>query len=103
MQSLPAWPARVAAAHTIPRELSASETYPLNANRLRAIRIPTLLVLGGASPAPFREATRAIAETLPNARAVVLPGQGHIAMGSATDLFTTEVLRFLTEDEPEDR
>jgi hypothetical protein len=28
---------------------------------------------------------------------VVLPGQGHAAMDTATDLFTTEVHRFMKE------
>jgi hypothetical protein len=27
---------------------------------------------------------------------VVMPGQGHVAMNTGTELFTTEVLRFLT-------
>jgi hypothetical protein len=31
---------------------------------------------------------------LPNSRIVVLPGQGHVAIDTGTDLFTTEVLRF---------
>ena len=34
-------------------------------------------------------------EALPNSRIVVMPGQGHAAMDTGTDLFTTEVLRFL--------
>ena len=58
--------------------------------------MPTLLLLGGASPPVFAAATEALAEALPDARVVVLPGQGHAAMDTATDLFTTEVVRFLT-------
>jgi pimeloyl-ACP methyl ester carboxylesterase len=41
-------------------------------------------------------ATHAAAAALPNARTVILPEQGHVAMDSAPDLFMAEVLRFLT-------
>jgi pimeloyl-ACP methyl ester carboxylesterase len=33
---------------------------------------------------------------LPNSRIVVMPGQGHIAMDTAPDLFLREVLSFLS-------
>ena len=96
MRTRPAWAARVAAAHTIPRELRALETYRFAPERFRNVTIPTLLLLGSTSPDSMGQATRAVAEVLPNAQTVVLPGQGHVAMDTATDLFTTEVLRFLS-------
>jgi len=40
---------------------------------------------------------RAIAGTLPDSRVVVLPGQEHAAMDTATDLFATEVHSFVKE------
>lgn len=95
MRSLPAWQARVAAAHTIPRELRAQEAYRLDPERFGDLRAPTLLLKGGESPPTFEEGERAVAEALPNSRVVIMPGQGHVAMDTATDLFTTEVLRFL--------
>jgi hypothetical protein len=36
--------------------------------------------------------------TLPDSRIAVMAGQGHVAMDTGTDLFTTEVLRFLTSE-----
>jgi pimeloyl-ACP methyl ester carboxylesterase len=95
MRSLPAWQARVAAAHTIPRELRTQEAYRFDAERFGDLGVPTLLLIGGDSPATFEEAEKAVAEALPNSRVVVMAGQGHVAMDTATDLFTTEVLRFL--------
>jgi pimeloyl-ACP methyl ester carboxylesterase len=95
MQSLPAWQARVAAAHTIPRELRAHEAYRFDPERFRDLRVRTLLLIGGESPATFEEAEKAVAEALPNCRLVVMPGQGHVAMDTGTELFVTEVLRFL--------
>jgi pimeloyl-ACP methyl ester carboxylesterase len=95
MRSLPAWQARVDAAHTIPREARAEEAYRFDPNRFRDLRIPTLLLLGSESPAIFEETAKAVAEALPDSRIVVMAGQGHVAMDTGTDLFTSEVLRFL--------
>jgi pimeloyl-ACP methyl ester carboxylesterase len=95
MRSFSAWQARVAAAHTIPRELRAQEAYQFDPERFGELRVPTLLLIGGESPDTFEEAEKAVAEALLDSRIVVMPGQGHVAMDTATDLFTTEVLRFL--------
>ena len=57
--------------------------------------MPTLLLIGSGSPATFEEAEKAVAEALPNSRVVIPPGQRHVAMDTGTNLFTTEVLRFL--------
>lgn len=97
MRSLPDWPARVAAAPTLPRELRAGEAYTLRPERFAAVTVPALLLLGGDSPPFFREATEAVSRALPHARLVVLPGQQHAAMNTAPDLFLREVVGFLSE------
>ena len=91
----PAWPARVAAAHTVVREVHGTHFYTLRPERFHELHVPTLLLLGGASPAKHVVATNAVAAALPNACVVSLPGQMHIAMHTATRLFLDEVLRFL--------
>jgi pimeloyl-ACP methyl ester carboxylesterase len=95
LRSLPAWQARVAAAHTIPRELRATNTYRMEPGRMAQIRVPTLLLVGGDSPSFFRTTADAAQHALPDARLVVLPGQQHAAMDTAPDLFSREVLAFL--------
>ncbi len=95
MRSQPAWQARLSAAHTIPRELRASEAYRFDPERFGDLRVPALLLKGSESPPTFEEGEKAVAEALPNSRIVVMAGQGHVAMDTGTDLFTTEVLRFL--------
>jgi pimeloyl-ACP methyl ester carboxylesterase len=55
----------------------------------------TLLLLGGDSPPLFRQATDVLAAALPNCQVAILPGQQHIAMDTAPDLFMKEVLQFL--------
>ena len=95
LRTLPNWPARVAAAHTIPRELRINDDYHLDATRFTAMHVPTLLLLGGSSPPMFKAAIEAVAAALPHARVVVMPGQQHAAMNTAPDLFLREVLGFL--------
>jgi pimeloyl-ACP methyl ester carboxylesterase len=96
-QSSPAFPARVAAAHTLPRELRAHEGYQFQPERFKQLSIPTLLLLGGDSPTFFKAAIEALSAVLPNSRTVVMPGQQHIAIDTAPELFVNEVLTFLLE------
>lgn len=96
-QSSPAFPGRVAAAHTLPRELRAHETYRFEPERFKNLQIPTLLLLGGDSPHFFKAAIEAVNSALPNSRIVILPGQQHIAIDTAPDLFVREVQTFLLE------
>jgi pimeloyl-ACP methyl ester carboxylesterase len=98
LRSLPAWQERVKAAHTVPRELHADEHYHFDSERFNDLSTPTLALEGSDSPAFLKAADKAVYETLPNCRIVVMPGQGHAAMDTGTDLFTMEVVRFLTAD-----
>jgi pimeloyl-ACP methyl ester carboxylesterase len=93
------WPSRVAAAHTLPREIRAHQSYLFDAARFRALATPTLLLLGGDSRPVFRASINVIAAALPASRTVVLPGQQHTAMDTAPDLFAGEVIAFLSEPE----
>jgi pimeloyl-ACP methyl ester carboxylesterase len=95
MRSQPAWQARVAAAHTIPRELRAVKAYDFDPERFGDLGVPTLLLGGGESPVALRKVGEAVEEALPDSRIVVMAGHGHAAMDTGTDLFTTEVLRFV--------
>jgi pimeloyl-ACP methyl ester carboxylesterase len=96
-KSSPAFPARLAAAHTLPRELRAHEAYRFEPERFKNLRVPTLLLLGGDSPQFFRSAIEAVNAILPNSRIVELPGQQHIAMDTAPDIFIRELVTFLAE------
>ena len=95
MRSLPAWEARLAAAHTIPRELRAEREYAFDPTRARRLAVPTLLLQGGDSPAAFARAVEMLHASLPDSRVVVMPGQGHVAMDTGTELFVAEVTRFV--------
>jgi pimeloyl-ACP methyl ester carboxylesterase len=97
LRSLPAWDARVAAAGTVPREERANRTYVFEPERFRDLEVPTLFLQGGESPKAFAQAGAAAQAALPDCRVVVMPGQRHAAMDTATELFTGEVLAFLDE------
>jgi pimeloyl-ACP methyl ester carboxylesterase len=93
MRRLPSWPTRVAAAHTLPRELSV----PLHWDPAEAARVtaPTLVLVGGDSP-PFVQAeARLVAAALPDCRVAVVDGQQHVADQFVPDLFARLVLDFL--------
>lgn len=94
---LPFWPGRVAAAHTIPRELRQIQGYRFHAGRFGALTAPTLLMVGGDSPDYMNDAVEALRVALPNSKVSVLPGQQHNAISLAPDLFVSAVLPFLLE------
>jgi pimeloyl-ACP methyl ester carboxylesterase len=82
-------------AHTVPREMRAGDAYRFVPARFGGLRTPTLLLLGGDSPASFRDGTVALHAALPESRIAVMPGQQHIAMSAAPELFVSTVLPFL--------
>jgi pimeloyl-ACP methyl ester carboxylesterase len=97
LRTAPNWPARVAAAHTILREMRGSNEYVFEPARFAGLTTPTLLLLGGDSPPFFKAAIEAVHAALPDSRVVVMPGQQHTAMNTAPELFAGEVLQFLAE------
>lgn len=90
----PVWPARVAAAPTIVREL-AVEGRDGTLDALGGVEIPVLQLLGGDSSEPFRAATAAFHARLANGRVVVIDGARHAAHHTHPDRFVAEVVRFL--------
>jgi pimeloyl-ACP methyl ester carboxylesterase len=95
MQRLPAWTGRVAAAHTIVREIESQETYTFDPQAFATMRTPTLVLLGSDSPAFFKAAVDKVMAALPNAQLAVLAGQQHAAMDTGPRVFLDAVLPFL--------
>jgi pimeloyl-ACP methyl ester carboxylesterase len=96
LRSLPAWEARLAAAHTIPREERANRLYAFDPDRFRHLDVPTLLLCGGDSPDAFGAAAEAVRGALRDCRVAVMPGQRHAAMDTGTDMFLAAALPFLS-------
>jgi pimeloyl-ACP methyl ester carboxylesterase len=91
----PVWAARVAAVHTVVRELRAEADYRVEPERFAELEVPVLLLRGEESPAWAREGADRIQAAIPNAQLRVLPGQGHVAILTAPELVAGELLRFL--------
>jgi pimeloyl-ACP methyl ester carboxylesterase len=92
----PSWPARVAAAHTLPREERAFYEIPFNSEQAAKISVPTLLLTGSNSP-DWNPEVETVAAALPDARIAVLEGQGHAADIAAPELVAEQLLAFLRE------
>lgn len=90
------WPARVAAAHTIPREERAFGRTKFRASEAAIITMPTLLMIGSESPIWGPQAAT-VAAAMPDARIAVLEGQGHAADVFAPALVAKTLLPFLLE------
>jgi pimeloyl-ACP methyl ester carboxylesterase len=94
----PVWPLRVAAAHTIPRELiaeGASGAAGLDA--LGQVHQPVLQVVGGDSLPVFAEATAALDERLADGTVVVIPGARHAAHHTHPRELVAAIRAFLAE------
>ncbi len=93
--SLPSWPNRVAAAHTVVRGTRAEDAYRFEPANFASLAVPTLLLVGTESPPELLASTRPLANAVLDGRVVELAGQGCVAMLTAPDLFVTRVLGFL--------
>ena len=97
MQAGPQWPGRVAAAHTIPRELREIHRYTFDPLRFRTLRTPTLLLVGSESLPHRLTITETLHQALSNSQIVVLQGQHHTAIRTAPDLVVQKVVTFFKE------
>jgi len=98
MRAHPSWAARLAAAHTIPRELRAAEQFTFSPDRFSANDLPIAMLVGEASPPFLKDATARISTALPRSRVVVLAGQKHSAMNTAPSLFVRELRAALAQN-----
>ncbi len=96
-RQLPMWKTRIKLAPTIPRELAIDRSFQFESKRFTHYQVPTLILLGGDSPALFRRAVAVLESALTNCTVVTLPGQQHIAMDTNPELFVRAVLQFLLE------
>ena len=97
LRSAPNWSARVTAAYTLSREMRGTQEYVFEPTRFENLRVPTLLLLGGESPTFYTTAIEAVHAALPESQVRILPGQHHIAMNTAPEVFTREVIEFLAD------
>jgi pimeloyl-ACP methyl ester carboxylesterase len=96
-KAAPSWPGRVAAAHTITREVDAETGARLDPELAGRITVPVLLLTGENSSDPSKADIEAVAAALPDARIVVIEGQEHVADVLVPEVFAEHVLAFLRD------
>jgi pimeloyl-ACP methyl ester carboxylesterase len=96
-RSNPIWPLRVAAAHTIVRELEAAASPPASLEALSGIPNPVLQILGGSSAPVFGVSERALDARLADGRIVVIEGARHAAHHTHAGAFVAAIEAFLAE------
>lgn len=97
LRAAPTWPARVAAAHTVPREIRAFGAQAFDPRQAAKITVPVLLMVGADSPPDVQADPDVVAAALPDARICMLPGQMHMAHFADAANFAAQVLNFLSE------
>ena len=83
-------------AHTGREVLTKRPSIYSLAPRLRELSVPTLLIVGEHDE-PCVKVHRFMADTIPGARHVLIPGVGHLTNLEAPDAFNRAVTRFLRE------
>ncbi len=64
-------------------------------DQLRSIAVPTAIVLGDHDTSITLEHTEYMAQTIPGARLIILPGAGHVAMLDNPKRYTSAILTFI--------
>ena len=95
IRSAPFWSMSESVAHTIPydgRVMGGTMSgKPLSESPWDSIKIPTLVMDGGASEGWIRNGVRQLAEILPNSRRITLEGQDH---GPADEVLAPALVEF---------
>jgi pimeloyl-ACP methyl ester carboxylesterase len=73
----PWWPSQEALAHTLAYDATIMGDYSLPTEHVAAVRVPTLVLVGGASFPFLKETAQAIVDHLPNGQLRTLEGQEH--------------------------
>jgi pimeloyl-ACP methyl ester carboxylesterase len=96
MRGAPAWPMFEAIAPTLAYDDAALGDGGVPRDEAAMVKVPTILIDGGASPSALRDATAAVAEAIPLARRRTLAGQTHDV---SPDALAPVLIEFFSADE----
>jgi pimeloyl-ACP methyl ester carboxylesterase len=95
MKARPTWQRLVATIAVHPRQMRALSAYRFDADRVKQLRTPTLLLIGEDTASPYaNQSIRALRAALPNPTLVVLENQQHNAMDGARDALANAIITF---------
>jgi len=98
MKARPSWSERVATIGKQIREIRALDRYRFDANRMRGLKVPTLLLTGSRTASPdLKRAISSLTDCLPNHSLIVFQGQEHNAMDTVPQEFAEAVTKFLLD------
>jgi pimeloyl-ACP methyl ester carboxylesterase len=80
------WTKVISVAHTLPYDLAILGDPSAKNGRAMDSQVPTLVIGGAKSPAFMQRVVERVARELPNARALLLPGQSHDVSAAAKAL-----------------
>ena len=95
MRGRPEWTGRLAAVHTLPRELRTEPSIAVSEDDLRSIPASVLFLVGGQNEDRLLPQAKQLCSFLNNGRLAVLPGQGHMAMDTAPELLAETIISFI--------
>ncbi len=96
MRRQASWRDRVSGIDVQIREIRATNAYRFEAERIRTLQAPTLLVTGSKTASPqLKQAINSLMDTLPRRTLVVFEGQEHNAMDQIPQQFAETVTKFL--------
>ncbi len=95
MRSTPAWGILVSLAPTFPAEWEAIWKFDPQVKNYKDLSMPVLLMTGSMTENNPSYPTQELRDLLPDARKVVLPGQGHMGHLAAPDVIAKEIASFL--------
>jgi pimeloyl-ACP methyl ester carboxylesterase len=91
----PDWQRLVDRAPSLAREVEAVDALGGDVERYRTIDVPTLLVVGDASPPMLTAAVAQLADVMPRAEVATLHGEGHLAHVTNPPLLANALAAFL--------
>ena len=71
------WRQMQVVAHTLPYDAAVMSDFKVPRARLRSIKVPVMAMNGSKTDARLQRSTRTVAEAVPGARHLSLPGQTH--------------------------
>ncbi len=90
-----AWPPMVDTVHTLPREIRAVGGFIFDAERYRAITVPTVLLAGSESPPELRRGVELVQGAVSDALVVVMDGVDHEAVTTGPEILVAAVVSAL--------
>jgi pimeloyl-ACP methyl ester carboxylesterase len=97
LRSAPMWQEYVERFPTLLPRVVKILDYTFDPERFAHLTVPTLLLSGSESGQWGHETTEALDDAFPNTRVVTFGGHGHMAMFTAPNRFSDEVLAFIRE------